>query len=314
MIAALALAVSLVPMHGVVLSPAPGGAIVRNERIPATLDAGTRRYRLSPAIETKPGVGIDGYLDRSTTPWTLRSPSIAAPFSPGIPEPERVVPVDVGTSIPDTELIDQSGAFVHLDRSFAGKTRLISFVFTRCADRDICPAISGKFAYLQSHLDPAKFALIEITLDPPYDSPAILREYGRQYGADPRSWSLLTGTGSVVQRLLDEFKIDSLRVSSANFIHNDKLYIVTPSGKVAYVVETAAWDPRGVMAEAQAISGMRSNPFERFKLSLVASVVALCGGSQFAGVVLLEMALFFVILIIVVSGLWWVGRVLVKDR
>ena len=31
-------------------------------------------------------------------------------------------------------------------------------------------------------------------------------------------------------------------------------------------------------------AGMGSNPFERVKLSLVANVVAFCGGSQFAGI------------------------------
>ena len=68
--------------------------------------------------------------------------------------------------------------------------------------------------------------------------------------------------------------------------------------------------PDGVLAEAQAVDGMAANPFERFKLSLVASVVAICGGSQYAGVVFLELALFFLIFAIVVASLWVVGRVL----
>jgi hypothetical protein len=187
---------------------------------------------------------------------------------------------------------------------------LLSFIFTRCPDRNLCPAISGKFAYLQAHLDPKRFALVEITLDPQYDSPAILRSYGAQYGAIAKRWYLLTSTGSATQRILDAFGINSLRVSSANFIHNDKLYIVTPKGKVAYIVDTAGWDPDGVIAEASSVAGMASNPFERFKLSLIASVVALCGGSQFAGIVLLELALFFVVLIFVAAGLWAVARVL----
>jgi hypothetical protein len=42
----------------------------------------------------------------------------------------------------------------------------------------------------------------------------------------------------------------------------------------------------------------------------VASVVAFCGGSQYAGVVLLETTLFILICIAVAIGLWLVGRVL----
>jgi cytochrome oxidase Cu insertion factor (SCO1/SenC/PrrC family) len=308
---ALILATMFAPMHGVVLgSSTPNGAVVRNETVTNMLPEQTRRYRLSPSLVVHPGVGIDGIVDRSTTPWTLRDATIAAPFAPGMPDQGREEPIDVGKKLPAATLVDQDGALVELNRAFAGKVVLLSFVFTRCPDVTLCPAISGKYAYMQSHLDPARFALVEITLDPPYDSPAVLRDYGRQYGANPRIWRLLTGTGSTIQRLLNAFGINSLRVSSANFIHNDKLYIVQPNGTVAYLVDTAGWDPQGVMAQASSIAGMASNPLERLKLSLIADVVALCGGSQFAGIVLLEIGLFFLILGIVVASLWVVARVL----
>ncbi len=309
---ALLLATVLAPMHGVVLEPAGAqNAVIRNDDVTNMLPAQTRLYRLSPATGVHSGVGIDGVIDRSTTPWTLREAAIAAPFSPGMPDRGRAAePVDVGKQLPSATLVDQSGQIVALNRAFAGKVVLLSFIFTRCPDATLCPAISGKYAYLQSHLDPARFALVEITLDPPYDSPAVLRGYGRQYGADGRIWHLLTGTGSTIQRLLNAFGINSMRVSSANFIHNDKLYIVQPNGTVAYLVDTAGWDPQGVMAEASAVAGMANNPFERFKLSLIADVVAVCGGSQFAGIVMLEIGLFFIILIVVAAGLWCVGRVL----
>lgn len=307
----LLLAALLAPLHGVVLaSPVRGEAIVRNDPVTDILPASIRRYRLSPAIAVRPGVGIDGFLDRSTSPWTLRDPIVAGIFQPGLPDAARVIPVDVGKPIPAAHLIDQRGRLIQLNRAFRGKTVLLSFIFTRCPDAQLCPAISGKYAYMQSRLDPARFALVEITLDPPYDSPAVMRAYGKQYGANERIWTLLTGTGSTIQRVLNQFGINSLRVSAANFIHNDKLFIVEPSGRVAYVVDTAGWDPEGVISEARAVDGMASNPFERFKLSLIASVVALCGGSQFAGIVLLETILFFIILAIVAASLWWVGRVL----
>jgi protein SCO1/2 len=311
MIAAVLFAVSLVPMHGVVVEPlGTSAAAIRNDEIPSTLAAGTRRLRIEPTVALRAGTEVDGLLDRSTTPWTLRETSIAAPFAPGLPDAGRVVALDIGKTIPYARFVDQRGTPIDLSHAFAGKTLILSFVFTRCPDRTLCPAISGKFAYLQAHLDPRRFALAEITLDPQYDSPAILRAYGAQYGAIDGRWSLLTATGSTTQRVLDEFGINSLRVSAANFIHNDKLFIVTPQGRIAYVAETAGWDPDGVVAEASSVAGMASNPFERFKLSLIASVVALCGGSQFAGIVFLELALFFLILVIVTASLWWVGRVL----
>jgi cytochrome oxidase Cu insertion factor (SCO1/SenC/PrrC family) len=304
-------ALSLAPVHGVVLATSPdGGAVVRTDAIVGIAPETTRRFRLAPELRVAGGTQIDAYLDRSTTPWTLRAPAVAGAFAPGEPDPARVLPVELGSELPAMEFVDQNGALVRLDRAFTGKTLLVTFVFTRCPDRTLCPAISGKFAYLQSHLDPKRFALIEITLDPSYDSPPVLRQYGAQYGAKAATWTLLTGKGSTIQHTLNAFRISSMRVSSANFLHDDKLYIVTPEGRVAYIVDTGDWDPDGVLAEARSVAGLASNPFERFKLSLVASVVAMCGGSQFAGIVMLELALFTFITSIVVGALWLVARVL----
>jgi cytochrome oxidase Cu insertion factor (SCO1/SenC/PrrC family) len=310
MIYALLLAV-LVPFHGVVLSQLPNGdAVIRNAPVTNTVAAQTRLYHLAPHAALAAGTGVDAFLDRSTQPWTLRQPLAAAAFVAGLPNPGRVESVDVGKGLPRAQLVDQNGRLVQLHDAFAGKTLLISFIFTRCPDTDVCIAISSKYSQIQHDFDPKRFALVEISLDPPYDSPAVLSAYGRRFSQDPRIWTLLTGTGSTVERVLDEFGISSLQNDDDDYIHSDKLYIVAPNGRVAYVVDTAGWDPRGVVAEARSVDGMASNPFERFKLSLIASVVALCGGSQYAGIVMLEIALFFLITIAVAAGLWVVGRVL----
>ena len=308
---ALLLAVSLIPIHGVVLAVEPGGvAIVRNDVAPEMLAAQTRRYRLVPSASMAVGTGIDGYVDRSTLPWTLRDAVAAAPFIPGLPDTGKVLPIDFGSSLPSAQLVDEFGHLLNLRQAFAHKTLLLSFIFTRCPDHDLCPAISAKYAYLQTHLDAARFALAEITLDPPYDSPRVLQQYGKTFGENPAIWTMLTGRGSTIQLLLNEFGIVSLRVSSSDYIHDDKLFVVAPNGRVAYIVQTAQWDPDAVIAEARSVAGIASNPFERFKLSLVADVVAFCGGSQWAGIVLLELCLFFIILIFVSGGLWFVARTL----
>jgi cytochrome oxidase Cu insertion factor (SCO1/SenC/PrrC family) len=304
-------ALSIVPVHGVVLDPLSStSAIVRTDAVSLTLPSLTRRFRFEPPLRLTNDVGIDAYLDRSTNPWTLRDAVAAGAFAPGLPDAGRVVAVDVSSPLPSAQLVDENGRLIELDHAFGGKTTLLSFIFTRCPDRTLCPAISGKFAYMQRRLDADRFALVEITLDPPYDSPAVLRSYAARYGADPAKWKLLTGKGSTIARLLDAFGIDSMRVSTANYIHNDELFIVSPTGRIADVIQTAGWDPDAAIAAARAVAGLSSNPFERFKLSLIAGVVALCGGSQSAGIVLLETVLFFAIVAVVAATLWAVARIL----
>jgi cytochrome oxidase Cu insertion factor (SCO1/SenC/PrrC family) len=315
MIAVFAALLALVPIHGVVIEALNDrSAIVRTDAVPRTMPAQIRRYALVPPARLPAGTTLDAILDASPATPTLRDPVAAGVFAPGLPDAGRAVPLEIGSSLPPARLVDQDGDSVALDRVFAGKTLLLSFVFTRCPDRTLCPAISGKFAYLQARLDPRRFALAEITLDPPYDSPAVLREYGERYGARKPNWLLLTGTGSTIQRLLDEFRISSMRLSTDNFLHDDKLYIIAPTGRLASVIDTASWDPESVLAQADAVAGFANNPFERFKLALIAQAVAICGGSQFAGIALLELTLFTFLTLVALLGMWAVARVLWASR
>jgi protein SCO1/2 len=307
----LAAVFGVVPVHGIVLQQLDSRtAIVRTDAVVGMLRPQTRRYRVAPARSFAVGTPVDALLDGSTTPPTLLDAIAAAAFTPGLPDRARAVPVKIGGRLPVATLVDQDGRALQLASHFGGKTLLLSFMFTRCPDRTLCPAISGKFADLQQRVDPKRFALAEITLDPQYDSPEVLRRYARSYGAHSEAWSLLTGTGSTIQRLIDAFNISSMRVSSNNFLHDDRLFIVAPDGHIASVVQTADWDPQSALAEARAVSGLASNPFERFKLALIAEAVALCGGSESTGIALLELTLFTLLTAISFAALWVVGRVL----
>jgi hypothetical protein len=136
----------------------------------------------------------------------------------------------------------------------------------------------------------------------------VLHQYAQQYGAHANAWSIVTGQPHDIQALLNRFGISSLRVSDANFIHNDKVFVVGQNGKVAQIVQTVGFAPGALVAQARHLAGMVSNPLGRIELALVAGAAALCGGSQFAGVVLLETLLFFFIATISISTLYWVAR------
>lgn len=308
------LALLAVPVHGTVLGAGPDRTtIVRTDAVTGMVPAQTRAFRISPALQLPSGTGVDAFLDTSHEPWRLYDAAVAAKFVPGLPDRGTGFPIDIGTRLPHSKLVDQNGRLVDLASDFRGKVALVSFVFTRCPDRDECPAVSAKFAYMQQHLDSAHFHLVEITLDPVYDSPWVLHQYGRRYGADANAWSIVTGQPHEIERLLNRFGISSLRVSDANFIHNDKVFVVAQDGKVAQIVQTVGFAPEGLVAQARHLAGMASDPIGRFKLALVASVVALCGGSQLAGVVLLETVLFLLIAAVSFATLAWVARKMWKN-
>lgn len=303
-----------IPVHGVALGPGPDRTtIVRTDAVTGMVPAQTRAFRISPKMQLPPGTGVDAFLDRSSNPWRLYDANVAAKFVPGLPESGTSFPIDIGSALPHTKLVDQNGRLIDLASNFRGKVTLISFVFTRCPDKDECPLVSSKFASMQQKLDPAHFHLVEITLDPVYDSPWVLHAYARQFGANPNQWSIVTGQPHEIEHLLGRFGISSLRVSDANFLHNDKVFVVAQDGKVAQIVQTVGFAPEGMVAQARHLAGMASDPVGRFKLALVASVIALCGGSQLAGVVLLETVLFLLIAVASFATLAWVARKLWKS-
>ncbi|HET7813299.1 MAG TPA: SCO family protein [Candidatus Baltobacteraceae bacterium] len=310
----LALALPVLPVHATTLGPGPGGtSVVRLDTVTGMLPGQTRAVQISPRVTAPAGTGIDAFLDRSRTPWMLYNAGVAPRFTPGLPESGKVFPVDVGSTLPHTQLVDQNGRLVDLASVAPGKVVLLAFIFTRCPDRDECPLLSAKFSELQRKLDPKHFHLVELTLDPPYDSPAVLRAYARQYGADPKMWTMLTGQGREVSHVLDRFGISSLEVSTAKFLHNDKVFLTAPDGKVADIVQTTQFSTGALAAQAEHLAGLASSPIGRIQLALVASAIALCGGSQFAGVVLLETMLFLLIAVVSFVALSLIARMLRRN-
>jgi protein SCO1/2 len=310
-VVALLAALWIFPVHGTVLAaPSAHEAIVSVDAVPAMFPAQTRRYRVDAPVRA--GETFDAFLD--TRSATLSGVRAAATFAPGLPNQLITHVVAVGDRLPSYRFETQDGRFVQLDR-MRGKYVLLSFVYTNCPDVSICPAISGKFAYLQHRLDPARFALVEMTLDPVHDSPAVLAAYGAQFGADRARWSLITGETAQVKNVIDAFGLDPLETNPGRIIHGDTLAILGPDGRIADLIPTAGWSPDDVIATANNLAGRASNPLRRFELATIAGVIAFCGGSITTPLVVLDSAVFIVGALGLIGLLVWVTkRVIIDER
>lgn len=99
-------------------------------------------------------------------------------------------------TVPDFSLIERSGRRV-TRADFEGKIWVANFIFTNCTET--CPLQSAQMARLQADLpDRDDLRLISITIDPERDTPAVLSEYAKRYGADPHRWLFLTGEKEAV--------------------------------------------------------------------------------------------------------------------
>ena len=108
-------------------------------------------------------------------------------------------------TIPDLTLINQEGRKVRLvELLHSEQPVVVDFIYGTCTT--ICPVLSAGFSNLQRKLaaDNTKPLLISITIDPENDSPRVMKEYLKRYGAKP-GWEFLTGSRTDIDRVMRAF-------------------------------------------------------------------------------------------------------------
>ncbi len=133
----------------------------------------------------------------------------------GIEEP---VELKVLGRVPAFSLTDQAGNEVSSDQ-MEGKIWVATFIFTRCGAT--CPAQTEAFAKLQKSLRKSgawgTVELVTITVDPEFDTPAVMKKYGEKAKADFEHWRFLTGDRGVIWDLSkDGFKLPILSPRDGN--------------------------------------------------------------------------------------------------
>ena len=272
-------------LHGVVVSllPSRGEAVVRHQAF-GGMPAMTMVFQVEPRdVFNRLQVGdrITARVDMKADPARIDQIHVVGHTSPTKASSvlHDVQPLDVGDALPDTTFFDQLGrAFSFTD--FRGQTLLIAFVYTRCQDPRMCPLISSNFHQLQTKLAGLPIHLIEITLDPAYDTPAVLRRYGRLFGADPDRWTMGTGPVKVVDNFAARFGIAVFADPTAGLIHSERTAVVDRNGAIVDMIDEAAWSPDDVAAKLRSVASLPSNPIARLDYELGKASQAICGNNM----------------------------------
>jgi protein SCO1 len=210
----------------------PGDAIT------ATLVARDSRYWLEDLVVVKKGVP-----DPNATP------------GPRSQEPHP------GDAMPDVALVDQDGRSLRL-ADLRGKAVALTFIFTRCPLPEFCPLLMVKFAAAQALLtrEPglaARTRLLTISFDTAYDTPDVLRAFGRplQKTTPPFThWSLATGKDEAIRALGGALGLDYVE-ESRSFTHNLRTAVLDPEGKLRRLFRGNDWTPEELVAELKAAAG-----------------------------------------------------------
>jgi len=157
-----------------------------------------------------------------------------------------------GDTILTTKLIDENGAQISL--SSPEQATVLTFIFTRCAAMQFCPKMNAQFEALQARAktdETINPRLISISLDPEFDRPERLKEYGEAIGADPAIWHFATGSTEAIDTLTKAFRVH--RDDSAGVLnHTLCTALVAPDGTIQKIWRGNAWKVEEVLEALRA--------------------------------------------------------------
>jgi cytochrome oxidase Cu insertion factor (SCO1/SenC/PrrC family) len=131
--------------------------------------------------------------------------------------------------VPPFSLTNQDGK-PFTNASVTGKVWVANYVFTRCAGP--CPTMTAEMASLAHDINQPDVRFVSFSVDPEYDTPAVLKDYASRFGADHSRWSFVTGEKSQIFRLAERgMKITAAPAGENNvIIHSEKFVLVDREG------------------------------------------------------------------------------------
>jgi protein SCO1/2 len=239
---------------------------IDHEEIPGYMEAMTMPFTLLEDwvySELKPGARIQATLVVDQGRSWLENPVVSTVIDPNLvsrSEESGVEPA-AGTETPDFTLVNQDGRKINF-KKYRGETLVLTFIYTRCPLPDYCPLMTQNFVAINRELQskPAlrgKTRLLSITVDPDYDKPEVLRDYGARYaGSDKnalKKWEFATGSPEQIKSVAQFFGLNYWQEKD-QIIHGLRTAIITPDGKVAKVYRGNDWKPEDVVKDLEKLN------------------------------------------------------------
>ena len=185
--------------------------------------------------------------------FVRESPDPAGPSSSNQPLEPRP-----GDKVPDFTLTNQDGKRIHLGQ-YRGRALVLTFIYTRCPLPDYCPLITRHFSEIMAVLkdNPAlagKTHLLCVSVDPDFDKPAVLREYGRaSAGVESFDhWEFAAGGTEEVKKVATFFGMKYWQ-EGGQIIHSLRTAVIGPDGKVATLYRGSDWKAAEIINDLQTL-------------------------------------------------------------
>jgi protein SCO1/2 len=190
---------------------------------------------------------VNAYLSSITT---IGHAPVETP--PAVGETPRILAP--GEPIADALLVDQDGTPFPFS-SLRGHRVALTFIYTRCPLAEFCPKMDRQFAVVQKTLAAtpslADVRLVSMTLDPEFDTPAVLKMHAQRLGANPAVWTFATGKREDVARFASQLGlyVERNADSAIDITHNLITVVVDPEGRLVERHTGNDWTPAELVAD-----------------------------------------------------------------
>jgi protein SCO1 len=183
------------------------------------------------------------------------------------------------------ELVERSGRTVS-QSDLADRVCIASFIFTRCPLS--CPRITSLMKDISGRLAATDVLLLSFSVDPDFDTPAILAAYARRFEASADHWWFLTGPKESIYDLVrDRFMLPLVEGGLADpaaereaITHSDRLALIDRGQIIGLFDSTDAQAVDGLVSRARRLALPR---WVKVLPSINASLNAACAALLLAG-------------------------------
>lgn len=136
-------------------------------------------------------------------------------------------------TIGDFKLVNQDSATITKE-DLRGKIYVADFFFTSC--RTICPIMKTQMRRVYEAVqDDPEVMLVSHTIDPEYDTVALLRDYAKRLDVDNDKWYFLTGSKDSIYYLAQtSYFVTAMEANEEpdGFIHSGAFLLIDKKGRI----------------------------------------------------------------------------------
>jgi protein SCO1/2 len=180
--------------------------------------------------------------------------TVLTPLTRRVPAPPPVI-----STVPAFTLTGPNGSPFG-STELKNKVYVASFIFTRC--QSVCPLIVQHLGELQQRIlfSRLPLTLVSLTVDPEHDTPSVLKSFAEKVGADPATWTFLTGSRDDLVAVVEQgFTVGvgapTLTNGLMDIAHSQKLILVDGQSRIRGFYNASSEGVDEIFSRAEAVVG-----------------------------------------------------------